>query len=172
MRRRPLANRTFSASAPKPPGSARTAALSLLARRDYTSAELSTRLIDRGYSPEDVAEALKNLSADGIVDDARVAAAHVRTSTKVKGRGRLRVKGELLARGLSRQAVDEALSALETVEEREAVVKILKRKRYPERPTQAERQRMYQQLLRRGFPGDLIRSVLGRGSWGSDDDAG
>lgn len=169
------AKRTFSVSArktPAPSGSARAAALSLLARRDYTAAELSRRLIDRGHGVEDVADALKNLIADGSVDDTRVAAAHVRTSTRVKGRGRLRVKGELLARGLSRQAIDEALSALETGDERDAVVRILKRKRYPERPTLAERQRMYQHLLRRGFPGDLIRSVLGRGSWSADDDAG
>jgi regulatory protein len=144
----------------------------LLARRDYTSAELSTRLTDRGYAAEDVADALGNLVADGSVNDARVAAAHVRTSTKIKGRGRLRVKGELLARGISRQAIDEALSAFETGDEREALVRILKRKRYPERPTVAERQRMYQHLVRRGFPGDLIRSVLGRGSWSPDDDGG
>ena len=143
----------------------------LLGRRDYTSAELSTRLIDRGYPAEDVADAITNLVADGSVNDARVAAAHVRTSTKVKGRGRLRVKGELMARGLSRQAIDEALSAVDTVDERGALIRILKRKRYPERPTPAERQRMYQHLLRRGFPGDLIRTVLGRGSWGADDDS-
>jgi len=169
-----LAKRTFSVSAHRtspPSGSARTAAFSLLARRDYTSAELSTRLIDRGYAAEDVAEALKYLIANGSVNDARVAAAHVRTSTRVKGRGRLRVKGELMARGLSRQAIDQALSAIETGDERDALARILKRKRYPERPTQAERQRMYQHLLRRGFPGDLIRTVLGRGSWTSDDDA-
>lgn len=168
-----MAKRTFSASArnPSPPsGSARTAALSLLARRDYTSAELSTRLIDRGYAADDVAEALKSLMADGSLNDARVAAAHVRTSTTVKGRGRLRVKGELMARGLSRQAIDEALSAVDTVDERGALIRILKRKRYPERPTPAERQRMFQHLLRRGFPSDLIRTVLGRGSSPFDDD--
>jgi regulatory protein len=141
----------------------------LLARRDYTSAELSTRLTDRGYAAEDVADALKNLVADGSVNDARVAAAHVRTSTRIKGRGRLRVKGELLARGISRQAIDEALSAFETGDEREALLRILKRKRYPERPTLPERQRMYQHLLRRGFPGDLIRSVLGRGNRDQDE---
>jgi len=169
-----LAKRTFNDSARKAlpsSGSARTAAFTLLGRRDYTSAELSTRLIDRGYPAEDVADAIKTLIADGIVNDARVAAAHVRTSTRVKGRGRLRVKGELMARGLSRQAIDEALSAVDTVDEREALVRILKRKKYPDRPTMAERQRMYQHLMRRGFAGDLIRSVLGRGSWTSDDDA-
>jgi len=165
-----LAKRTFNDSAPKPTGSARTAALLLLARRDYTFAELSTRLLDRGYAAEAVADALKNLVADGSLNDARVAAAHVRTSTKLKGRGRHRVQGELLARGLSRQTVAEALSVLEAGDEREALVRILKRKRYPERPSPAERQRMYQHLLRRGFPTDLIRSVLGRGSWSPGDD--
>ena len=54
-------------------------------------------------------------------------------------------------------------------DEREALVRILKRKRYPAKPTLAERQRMYQHLLRRGFSADLIRTVLGRGSRGFDD---
>jgi regulatory protein len=143
-----------------------------LARRDYTSAELSTRLARRGYAADAVAEALAALIADDSVNDERVAAAHVRTSTGVKGHGRLRVKSELLARGLPRATIDEALKALETTDERDALVRILKRKRYPERPTRAERQRMYQHLLRRGFPADLIRSVLGRGEWDSADDAG
>ena len=93
----------------------------------------------------------------------------MRTAVNVKGRGRHRVKGELLARGLSREVIDEALSAIETPDEREALVRILKRKRYPAKPTLAERQRMYQHLLRRGFSADLIRTVLGRGSRGFDD---
>jgi SOS response regulatory protein OraA/RecX len=80
------------------------------------------------------------------------------------------VKAELMARGLSRQVIDDALSGIETPDERDALLKILKRKRYPERPTLIERQRMHQHLVRRGFPGDLIRSVLGRGSRGFDDD--
>ena len=151
--------------------SARAAALGLLSRRDYTSAELSARLIDRGYSAEDVAQALNDMTAAGAVNDARVAAAHVRTAVNVKGRGRHRVSRELAERGLSRQAIDDALSAIEPGGERDALIKILKRKRYPEHPTLAERQRMYQHLLRRGFAGDLIRRVVGGATWSAEDES-
>jgi regulatory protein len=148
----------------------RAAALALLSRRDYTTHELRDRLIERGYPADAVEAALAALAGDRVLDDARVAAAHVRVAVQVKSRGRHRVMRELAARGLSRQAVDEALGHIEPADERTAILKVLKRKRYPARPTLAERQKMFQQLLRRGFAADAIRGVLGRGEW--DPDAG
>ncbi len=138
------------------------AALALLSRRDYTTSELTTRLLDRGYDAERVEDTLRELASAGLVDDARVAAAHTRTAVQVKGRGRIRVARELAARGLSRDAVDRALEGIEAVDEDAAIRKLLKRKRYPASPTLKERQRMFQHLLRRGFRSDQIRRVLGR----------
>ena len=40
--------------------------------------------------------------ADGTLDDRRAGAAHVRTASRVKGRGRLRIRRELEARGIDR----------------------------------------------------------------------
>ena len=146
----------------------RSAALALLARRDYTSRELSDRLIERGYGADAVARTLADLTAAGFVNDARVAASHVRTAVQVKSRGRMRVGRELAARGLSRDAVDKALEAIEPDDERAVIRKVLKRKRYPPSPTIQERQRMFQHLMRRGFTPAGIRSVLGRGDWDPD----
>jgi regulatory protein len=134
----------------------------MLSRRDYTAAELRERLLDREYAADEVDPVLADLRSRGIVDDRRVAAAHVRTATAIKQRGRTRIARELAARGLPRDVVDEALLQVADAGERESIRRILARKRFPTRPTQAERQRMYRHLLARGFPSATISRALGR----------
>ena len=85
--------------------SARTAALRLLSRRDYTTHELRAKLVDRDYSEAEVAECVDGLQGQGLLDDRRAAAAHVRTASRVKNRGRLRIQRELEARGLARDVI-------------------------------------------------------------------
>lgn len=149
------------------PANARVAALALLGRRDYTRAELGDRLIDKGYAPDDVATALDALTADGTVNDARVAAVIVRVASQVKGRGRLRIRQELMARGVDRRVADAALAGHVTSDEVAALAKVLARKRLPPDLSQAQRRALFQRLMRRGFSPDVIRNAL-RG--GSEDD--
>jgi regulatory protein len=139
---------------------ARTAALRLLSRRDYTSAELRDKLASREYSAGDIDEALASLAAERLLDDRRAAAAHVRTASRVKGRGRLRIQRELEARGLDRDVVRQALEELPAADESAALDRWLQRRRLPARLPAALRRRLFQQLLRRGFTADLIASAL------------
>src|SRR5690242_6859922 len=108
---------------------ARTAALRLLSRRDYTSAELRDKLASREYSAGDIDEALASLAAERLLDDRRAAAAHVRTASRVKGRGRLRIQRELEARGLDRDVVRQALEELPAADESAALDRWLQRRR-------------------------------------------
>lgn len=140
--------------------SARAAALRLLARRDYTTAELRDKLVSRDYSAEDIQEALATLAAQGLLDDRRAAAAHVRTASRIKGRGRLRIQRELEARGLDRSLVREALEELPASDETAALNRVLLRRHLPPRLTAADRRRLFQQLLRRGFTADVIAKAL------------
>lgn len=144
----------------RPAGSVRAAALRLLGRRDYTTAELTAKLIDRGYSHDEVSRALGQLAGDGLVDDRRAAAAHVRTASRVKGRGRLRIARELEARGLAPPVIADALSALTPDDETREIERLLERRRLPGRPDAAQRRRIFQHLLRRGFSAELIAAVL------------
>jgi regulatory protein len=161
VRRRPICRPSTDNADPPPSAAAlRTIAIRLLGRRDYTAAELRDRLIARGAGEEDAAAIVERLSADGLVDDRRAAAAHIRTATRVRLRGRRRVARELEARG-----VDPALTADilrdETPEgELGAIRAILARRRFPASPTIDERRRMFQHLLRRGFDAESIRRVL------------
>jgi regulatory protein len=140
--------------------SARAAALRLLTRRDYTAAELRKRLGAREYSSDQIDEAIADLTAQGLVNDRRAAAAYVRSAARIKGRGRLRIQRELEARGLDRATVREALDELPASDEAAAIQRFLDRRRVPAQLDSANRRRVFQQLLRRGFAADLIADVL------------
>lgn len=145
----------------------RGAALALLGRRDYTSAELRHRLIEKGHDLAEVAAVLASLTDDRTIDDARVAAGIVRVASQVKGRGRLRIRQELMARGVDRRLADQALAAHATADEAAALTKVLSRKRLPPDAAPDARRKLFQQLMRRGFSPDVIRTAI---KGGPDDD--
>jgi regulatory protein len=140
----------------------RGAALALLGRRDYTAAELRQRLIDKEHAPADVDETIAALIDDGTINDRRVAASHVRVASQIKGRGRLRIRQELAARGIDRHTADALIAELPPEDEAAAIAKFMARKRVPDKPTAIERQKLYQQLLRRGFTSEAISKALRR----------
>ena len=143
-----------------PSVSARTSALRLLHRRDYSIAELTTRLIDRGHDEDKVREAVTALRAEGLLDDGRTGRAHARTSALVKGRGRHRIRRELEARGLDRAAVDAAVAEVSPDTERETLERLIARASRGEPLDEAAERRLFQRLLRRGFDADAIRKSL------------
>jgi len=148
----------------------RGTALTLLSRRDYTSSELRKKLLERDHDADAVNTLIQDLTTSRLLDDRRVAASHVRTAAAIKGRGRLRIARELAARGLPKDIVSEALGAVEKQDEAAAIRKILTRKRWPAEPSLADRRRMFQHLLRRGFPSDAIGKALGGSVTTGDDE--
>lgn len=155
-----MPRRSAAGNAGPPSGTPRLAALRLLGRRDYSTAELNTRLVDRGYAADDVRAAVDALVADGAIDDRRTAFAHVRTAARIKGRGRERIRRELEARGIAPADIRDALAQVTADDDLEAIERLLVRRRVP-RPVPRElRRRLFQQLLRRGFPPPLVARAL------------
>ena len=139
---------------------ARTAALRLLTRRDYTAHELREKLLAKELPEPDVTSALDDLAGDGFVNDRRVAESFVRVATTLKGRGRHRIERELEHRGIDRSIIHEVLAALPAAEERASIRRFLDRKHLRFPLGTAEHRRLFAQLARRGFPSDLIAAAL------------
>jgi regulatory protein len=153
--------RRFSARASDTSASAlRPYALRLLGRRDYTGHELRSRLIDRGYPEETVEPLLTAFVAEGLLDDGRVAAAHVRTASRIKGRGRHRIRRELEARGIEASLAEQATAHLDGDEEAAALERLIARKTAGRPLEPDDRRRLFQHLLRRGFSADAIGKAL------------
>jgi regulatory protein len=91
------------------PAAARAAAVALLARRDFPSAELRKRLCARGFGPDAVAEVIAGLVRERILDDARFAHNYVGYRAP-RGQGPRRIAAELLKHGLAEELVDAALA--------------------------------------------------------------
>jgi regulatory protein len=129
-------------------------------RREYTTAELRERLTDRGFAPADVEKCLTRLSADRTLDDRRVATLHIRTAREIKGRGRLRIERELIHRGIAPALAHELIADIPRDDDQAQINRILRRKGLAATLSLAERRRVFQHLLRRGFPADAISKAL------------
>src|SRR5262245_19473253 len=89
-----------------------TTALTLLSRRELSTAQLRGRLARRHFPSDEIDDVIARLTADGTLDDARVAAASARLEAAVRRRGRRRVLQRVRQLGIdedtARAAVDQA----------------------------------------------------------------
>lgn len=142
-------------------------AYAYLNRRDRTVEEVRRQLERKGIS-EDVREAaISTLIDQRFLDDERFARLYVSDKRTLEQWGADRIRRGLLARGLDRERIDQALADAESeaiVESGESeldrAVAVLRR-RFPEPPVdRRERERALGVLLRKGYDGDLALDAL------------
>lgn len=106
---------------------------------------------------------LLRLTQDRYLDDAGYAARVARTRLRIDGLGRNRIRQDLRARGVPRDAAEGGLAeALGEVPESEALDRVAQRywrNRVSDEPRQRLR-KLWAFLTRRGFPSDLVRARL------------
>ena len=141
------------------PGAARVAALGLLARRDYFSAELRGKLLERGFEPDATAEALQLLAAERLLDDARCIERFVAYRAE-RGHGPLRIALDLKTHGAPVELIP---SALEAGADWRALAREVRRRKFGAGApgSWAERARQARFLQYRGFSSDDIRAATG-----------
>ncbi|MDP3921928.1 MAG: recombination regulator RecX [Hydrogenophaga sp.] len=138
-------------------------ALRLLSGREHSRAELERKLRPHETEPGELARALDDLEAKGFINEQRVLESVVhRRAAKM---GAARVRQELQAKGLSPDAVAQAVADLQGSEVERA--REVWRKKFGAPPADAaERGKQMRFLASRGFGGDAIRRVVS----GCDDD--
>ena len=130
-------------------------AVKLLAQRDYSTARLRVKLSAKyGDIPEDV---IHQLISKGFLSDRRFAENHV---ARRKKRGKLQLKQELLAQGISAEIADEVLSATEWLSLSDAVKAKMEvwHLRAPLQPGDAAR--LFRAMARLGYEEDAIREEI------------
>lgn len=143
---------------------ARDAALHLLAVRPRSAAELARRLARKGYAAEEVEPVIERLRELGMMDDAAFAGMVARDRVRLRPQGKRRILGELRAKGVdeetARAAITDALEGEATDE-----AELARRAAAKWRPRAGEdaasaRRRLYGHLARRGFDGEVTRTVV------------
>ena len=106
---------------PRDPESARDAALRALRRRDLSVRELDARLRTKCYREEERGKAIDALLRTGLLDDGRFAEARAR-ALAARGSGDALIRHELARAGVERNAIEDALAALEPESQRARTV--------------------------------------------------
>jgi regulatory protein len=144
--------------------SAKDRALGLLGYRARSKAELSNRLVRAGYPDEEVAAALEDLEAVGLIDDERFARELATHELRSRGSGRRMAVASLRRAGVSpevaERVVEEAAPADEEARAEDVARAKLRRFRGLDEVTAYRRLLSY--LLRRGYEGAVARAAAKR----------
>ena len=138
-------------------------ALKLLAAREHSRSELEKKLASHEEAPGELAQALDELQAKGFISEQRVVESVLHRRAARLGAGR--VKQELQAKGISAEAMAEAVETLRHTEVERA--REVWRKKFGEPAADAAgRAKQMRFLAARGFGAEAIRRVVS----GADDD--
>ena len=139
-------------------------AMHILERTDKTEAQLRRKLEESEYPKEAVESAIAYVTSYGYLDDRRYAEHYI--EWKKQGKGKARLKMELVQKGISRDIIDEVLESTDFGETREMIRQIILKKRKTDIPmNEKEKQRLYGFLMRKGFSSSDILAVMREEEW-------
>jgi len=138
-------------------------ALRILTARDHSKYELTQKLKQRGFKPEDIAKAVSECERFDYINDERTSGVYIRQLIR-KGYGLKRIRHEMKKKGLRGQRIQNILSeTVSDADERESAGRILKKniKRF-ERETDLKKRRdkIYRFLYARGFSQETIIKIF------------
>jgi regulatory protein len=141
--------------------------LDLLGARPYTVRNLSRKLAEKGFPPDEREAAVARLTASGLLDDRKFAFEFARQKIVGGGAATRRVRQSLMMKGIPSQVVDEAIAALladEPVDHDAAIEKLAARKlrSLTGLDEAVQRRRLFGYLSRRGYEIDDVKRVIRR----------
>lgn len=138
---------------------AKSRAMYLLQKKDYTESQLRAKLQDGFYSDEIIDQVVEFLYGYHYLDDRRYAeqflAIHGSEFT------RSQIKTKLYQRGVTSELIDELLEDFDLTDEKILINKIIEKKRFDRsNADEKERNRMVRHLLSKGFSYNVIRDLI------------
>ena len=136
-------------------------ALQLLARRDLSTSQLRDRLQKSQLPSNDITRAISSLIENRALDDTRTALAYARRSATVKFRGKHRIQQELQARGFTLSVANYAVETVfKEVNETTVLKRAIQKRLNGPVQTRTQFRKLYQALLRQGFPSEAVVCAL------------
>ncbi|HOK18228.1 MAG TPA: regulatory protein RecX [Caldisericia bacterium] len=128
--------------------------LKLLTRRDYFSKELKMKLIEKGYSPNDIDEVIIYLTKEKFIDDESLVERKI-NYLQNKGWGEFKIYHYLIQKGISKEFVNNSLkNYLDNELEIKNIIKYSKKKK--------EFEKKVRYLTSKGYRESLVLKILGK----------
>ncbi|MGX4586477.1 RecX family transcriptional regulator [Paenibacillus chitinolyticus] len=138
-------------------------AIRFVAVRPRSVQEVKMKLKDLGYEADLIDWAVGRLLEQKYLDDADFAKLWTEQRIQYQRKGRNAVRYELAQKGLSRDEISKALSAVDTEEEMEGALIVGRKKWKTVSGEKMDRKRKTMAfLLRRGYPSSLVNDVMRR----------
>ena len=131
------------------------------AKREYCSSDIRRKALQRlEYDAAAAEEVVAALMADGFVDDRRYAAAFAREKSALSGWGPVKIHSALLARGVPREAVLDALGEIDPERASARLEKVLETKWKTLRDDPQGRLKLIRFALSRGYDYEPVRPLV------------
>lgn len=133
--------------------------MNLLARREHSQDELFRKLSLKKFAQDEIKTALAKLCAEGLLSNTRFAENYIHARS-IRGYGPLRIRAELLEKGLTEEVIEHHLNIADNawlVQIRSVWQKRFKGRVPSDFKTQSQQMRFLQY---RGFTQDQIKSIF------------
>ncbi len=138
---------------------AKSRAMHLLEKQDYTASQLRHKLEQGGYFPEAIDAAIQYVIAYHYIDDERFARCYIRNQQSK--RSQRRIEQDLMQKGVERSLISQCIQEEYTADPRIQIEALLAKKGYdPEHASAQERAKLYRFLLGKGFASGDICAAL------------
>ena len=144
---------------------AKLRALHLLNDMDRTESQLRTKLRQGFYTEDIIDQSIEYVKSFGYIGDAAYARRYI--ESRQQSKSRKEIFADLCKKGVAKEEIELAMEeCYRENEETEAVRAILRKKRFDaEHSTEAEKQKIYGYLARKGFAYETIRQVIQVSDW-------
>ncbi|WP_036736395.1 regulatory protein RecX [Paenibacillus zanthoxyli] len=135
--------------------------LRYLERKPRTGMEMARRLRQKEIGEAIIAEVLERLRRERLIDDTQYAKQWAEQRITGHRKGRLWVRHELRGKGIDKSVITEALDGISAEQERQSALELGRKKWNSIKGEAADKRRKTGAfLMRRGFSGEIVRSVL------------
>ncbi len=141
-------------------------ALSFLSATRKTEREIRAHLTKKGYLPAVIGYVVEKLREYDFINDVEYAEAYTESASKRKGGRRIRM--ELKGKGLSDEAIESAVSGLDSKQEKETAARILEKYMRGKAADKQTLQKAYRHLVGKGFDYETVKEALSK--YGLDED--
>lgn len=126
-----------------------------------TQKQLQTYLKEKGFLQESIDDAVRKLKEYGYIDDKVYAENYIKTYKDKKGK--IKLKFDLLSKGVAADVIEEALQEFVDEDEQYAACEKLLKKYVKNKPQDVKlKSKAYAHLFSKGFSGDIISRAIGK----------
>ncbi|MAO66256.1 MAG: hypothetical protein CL666_14770 [Balneola sp.] len=135
----------------------------ILSRRDHSRKELKDKAWKKGYSGHYVEEILDEFEAKEYIDDQKFALTYTQEKFEFNNWGPYKVRNHLFKKGISKSVAENCIQQVFGDKAiKESIVELIKKKkkRYQREPAEKRKKKMFDFLMRKGYPSEQITEYM------------